>query len=38
MKFLKIALVALVLLVNLIIAPASWAGKDFTKGTLDSTL
>jgi len=33
MKFLKIALVALVLLVNLIIAPPSWAGKDFTKGT-----
>src|SRR4028118_1961936 len=33
MKFLKLALVALVLLVNLIIAPPSWAGKDFTKGT-----
>jgi hypothetical protein len=33
MKFLKIALVAIVLLVNLIIAPPSWAGKDFTKGT-----
>ena len=32
MKFLKIALVALVLLANLIIAPPSWAGKDFTKG------
>lgn len=32
MNFLKIALVALVLLVNLIIAPPSWAGKDFTKG------
>lgn len=33
MKFLKIALVAIVLVVNLIIAPPSWAGKDFTKGT-----
>lgn len=33
MKFLKIALVAIVLLVNLVIAPPSWAGKDFTKGT-----
>ena len=33
MKFLKIALVAIVLLVNLMIAPPSWAGKDFTKGT-----
>lgn len=33
MKFLKIALVAIVLLANLIIAPPSWAGKDFTKGT-----
>ncbi|MBD2042543.1 hypothetical protein [Microcoleus sp. FACHB-672] len=33
MKFLKLALVALVLLANLIIAPPSWAGKDFTKGT-----
>lgn len=32
MKFLKIALVAIMLLVNLIIAPPSWAGKDFTKG------
>ena len=32
MKFLKIALVAIVLLGNLIIAPPSWAGKDFTKG------
>lgn len=32
MKFLKIAVVALVLLANLIIAPPSWAGKDFTKG------
>lgn len=33
MKFLKVALVALVLLVNLAIAPPSWASKDFTKGT-----
>lgn len=33
MKFLKIAIVAIVLMVNLIIAPPSWAGKDFTKGT-----
>ena len=32
MKFLKIALVAIVLLGNLMIAPPSWAGKDFTKG------
>ncbi|HEY9830205.1 MAG TPA: hypothetical protein V6D26_06475 [Stenomitos sp.] len=32
MKFLKIALIAIVLLGNLIIAPPSWAGKDFTKG------
>jgi hypothetical protein len=32
MKFLKIVLVAIVLLGNLIIAPPSWAGKDFTKG------
>jgi hypothetical protein len=33
MKFLKTALVAIVLLVNLIIAPPSWAGQDHTKGT-----
>ena len=33
MKFLKIALVAIVLMFNLAIAPAAWAGKDFTKGT-----
>lgn len=33
MKFLKIALVAIVFMVNLIMAPPSWAGKDFTKGT-----
>jgi hypothetical protein len=33
MKFLKIALVAIVLLVNVIIAPPSWAGQDHTKGT-----
>lgn len=33
MKFLRIALVAIVLLVNLAITPAAWAGKDFTKGT-----
>lgn len=32
MKFLKAALVAIVLLVNLIIAPPSWAGQDHTKG------
>lgn len=32
MKFLRIALVAIVLLVNLAIAPSAWAGKDFTKG------
>lgn len=32
MHFLKIVFVALVLLVNLVIAPPSWAGKDFTKG------
>jgi hypothetical protein len=32
MKFLKLALVALVLLVNLMITPLAWAGKDFTKG------
>lgn len=32
MKFLKVALVALVLLVNLIIAPPSWADQNFTKG------
>ncbi len=33
MKFLKIALVAMMILVNFIIVPPSWAGKDFTKGT-----
>ncbi|MDZ8089630.1 MAG: hypothetical protein RMY16_29365 [Nostoc sp. DedQUE12b] len=32
MQFLKILLVALVLMVNLLIAQPSWAGKDFTKG------
>ncbi|MEH2330470.1 hypothetical protein [Nostoc sp.] len=32
MHFLKIILVALVLMVNLLIAQPSWAGKDFTKG------
>lgn len=33
MKFLKFALVALILLVNLAIASPAWADKDFTKGT-----
>jgi hypothetical protein len=33
MKWIRIAIVALVVLVNLAIAPPSWAGKDFTKGT-----
>jgi len=33
MKFLKIVLVAIVLLLNLIIAPSSWAGQNHTKGT-----
>lgn len=33
MQFLKIVLVTLVLMVNLVIAQPSWAGKDFTKGT-----
>lgn len=33
MKFFRIVLVAIVLLVNLAITPAAWAGKDFTKGT-----
>ncbi|MEH2163363.1 MAG: hypothetical protein V7K38_20595 [Nostoc sp.] len=32
MQFLKIVLVTLVLMVNLVIAQPSWAGKDFTKG------
>ncbi|QMS88469.1 hypothetical protein HUN01_13000 [Nostoc edaphicum CCNP1411] len=32
MQFIKIVLVALVLMVNLVIAQPSWAGKDFTKG------
>ena len=32
MKFLKVAIVALVLLVNVIIAPPSWAGQDHRKG------
>jgi hypothetical protein len=32
MKFLKIAIVAIVLLANLIIAPSAWAGQDHTKG------
>jgi hypothetical protein len=33
MKFLKIVIIAIVFMVNLVIAPPSWAGKDFTKGT-----
>jgi hypothetical protein len=32
MKMIRVALVAIVLLINLAIAPAAWAGKDFTKG------
>ncbi|MEH1833832.1 MAG: hypothetical protein V7L29_17615 [Nostoc sp.] len=32
MQFIKIVLIALVLMVNLVIAQPSWAGKDFTKG------
>ena len=32
MKFLRFAIVILVLVVNLSIASPSWAGKDFTKG------
>lgn len=32
MQVLKAALVAIVLLVNLLIAPPSWAGQDHTKG------
>ena len=32
MKFLKFILVALVLLVNLVVAQPTWAGKDLTKG------
>ncbi|MBK1986935.1 hypothetical protein A0J48_005155 [Sphaerospermopsis aphanizomenoides BCCUSP55] len=32
MQFLKIVIVALVLLVNLVIAQPSWASKNFTKG------
>lgn len=32
MKLVKVALVAIVLLINLVVAPAAWAGKDFTKG------
>ena len=32
MQFFKVVLLALVLVVNLIIAQPSWAGKDFTKG------
>jgi hypothetical protein len=32
MKFLKIAIVAIVLLANLVIAPSAWAGQDHTKG------
>lgn len=32
MQFLKIVFVAFVLIVNLMIAQPSWAGKDFTKG------
>ncbi len=33
MKFFRVILVALVLLVNLVVAQPSWAGKDFTKGS-----
>ena len=33
MKSLRVILVALVLLVNLVVAQPSWAGKDFTKGS-----
>lgn len=33
MKLLKMMLVAIVLLVNLLIAPPSWAGQDHRKGT-----
>ncbi|HLO83766.1 MAG TPA: hypothetical protein VK203_01960 [Nostocaceae cyanobacterium] len=33
MQFLKIIFVVFILLVNLVIAPPSWAGKDFTKGS-----
>lgn len=32
MRFFKVVFVALVLLVNLVIAQPSWASKDFTKG------
>ncbi|MGI0487817.1 hypothetical protein ACN4EK_20445 [Pantanalinema rosaneae CENA516] len=32
MTFLKLAIVAIVLLVNLVIAPPSWAGQDHRKG------
>ncbi len=32
MKFLSVAIVVLVLLINLMIAPPSWAGQDHTKG------
>lgn len=32
MPFIKIGLIAIVLVINLIVAPPSWAGKDFTKG------
>ncbi|WP_392534287.1 hypothetical protein [Nostoc sp. C117] len=32
MQFIKIIIVALVFMVNLMIAQPSWAGKDFTKG------
>jgi hypothetical protein len=33
MKFLKVVLVAIVLLVNLVIASPAWAGQDHRKGT-----
>jgi len=33
MKFLKTVIVAIVLMVNVLIAPPSWAGQDHTKGT-----
>lgn len=32
MKFLRLVLVGLIVLMNFAIAPPSWAGKDFTKG------
>lgn len=33
MKFLRIVLVAIVVLINFVIAPPSWAGQDHRKGT-----